>query len=125
MTLNIYLLAKTCPNINAIKELFDSEEMDFLGDATGSHTFWCLAMPLSQKLLVAILDSGAGCVSFTQDWLFVSGSTKHWHTIARHILKHDVLSIRKFGTFLIQTYPEIFNELPVTSNPDGTLVPYG
>jgi hypothetical protein len=121
----IHLVAKTTPNVNAINDMLGTQtnqSMEFLEQSAMVHTFWCIAMPCGKILLKTILDSGAGYITLSDDdWMVVSGNTHHWHLIAKHLLSHSSLNVKKFGTLLIQTYPQIFTGLSTVSSGNGVL----
>lgn len=123
----IYLLGKMQPNHPGVESLVDNsapqnDPLAIFGVAGELHKYWTLGFKFSAKLLEIILEAGVGRVTFTQAEIMISANIPEWCTIARALLSEHYLQVRKFGTILVQTFPELFKNLSRSLNPDGTIV---
>lgn len=120
-----HLIAKTQPNVNAIHALLgdNTQNLEFLESAESAHTFWCVSMPYGDLPLKVLLDSAMVYVTVAQEEpIFVSGNTLQWHALVRMLLTHKLQTLNKWGTMLVQSFPEMFKGLSTTTTSNGMLV---
>lgn len=86
-----------------------------------AHQYWLIAFPFTDELLPVVLSAGHCRVTLDEHWILMSGSTRDYHSFIRRILDSEESRVRKFGTLLIQSLPDIFKNLGSKMKADGTL----
>lgn len=85
------------------------------------HSFWTLAMPMSEPLLREFTRSYRTAIHYDHQFLVVTSNTDGWHEVAQKMSASHDKAIRQFVAVLIQTFPEIFKDLNRRVRVDGTM----
>jgi hypothetical protein len=123
----LHLLAKTIASPDSFRVCFPDEQiplndpLSHLETGRRLHSYYTIAMPLSQVLLPKICNSGIGLTTVEGDVMVVTANIQGWHGIARQLLEDDRKSVKQFATALVTSYPEIFKDLSRKLNSDGTI----
>lgn len=120
----IVLVAKTVQDPNALSELVYEEDNinneNPLGDLKRIHCFYTLGFPFRQQLLEVLLNSGYLICTSTHELILATASKQDWHNAVKYI--NMEVKFRPLVTVLINTFSEIFNDIPRTMTGDGQLM---
>jgi hypothetical protein len=101
--------------------IFDGLKVAGVKALPPTHEYWTIGFALNEIVENAFLESGFLHVTFDERYGIVSGSVVEWHAAVSGFLKSTDTYVRKLGTILVQTLPDLFRNLSTKLNTDGTL----
>lgn len=121
----IYLVAKTVQNPSAFQNLIDytPDPTNPMQELSRVHCHYTLGCPYNHNLVEALLETGYGKITISDDVVLATASRQEWHSLVRNLNSSSSNPrIKQFVTYLINTFPEIFSDIPRTMSGDGQLM---